>query len=124
MPTDGLHLIQAGRSDALALRTLSCDEFRSLLATLKREYDFVIVDSAPILLVADSLTISQSVDAVLFSILREVSRMPLVYAAYERLESLGARMLGAVVTGVEGAGYYSQYQSKYQSKYQSIGKDD
>ena len=123
MPADGLHLIQAGRSDALALQALSRDDFRSLLAVLKRQYDFVIVDSAPILLVADSLAISQSVDAVLFSILREVSRMPLVYSAYERLESLGVRMLGAVVTGIEGGLYKSKYLYVDKDPYLSVDKD-
>jgi hypothetical protein len=49
--------------------------------------------------VADSLVISQHVDAVIFSILRDVSRLPMVYAAYLRLESLGVRILGTVVTG-------------------------
>jgi capsular exopolysaccharide synthesis family protein len=114
-PADGLHLMQAGKSDALALQALTLDEFRTLLAALKRQYDFIIVDSAPILLVADSLTVSQSVDAVLFSVLRDVSRLPLVYSAYERLEALGVRMLGAVVTGVEGGVYHSNYLS--------VGKD-
>jgi polysaccharide biosynthesis transport protein len=122
-PVNGLHLIQAGRNDAFALQALSREEFRDLLAVLRKRYDFIIIDSAPILLVADSLAVGQSVDAVLFSILREVSRMPLVYSAYERLELLGVRMLGAVVTGVAGATGGTYYSNYTYTKYLSNGKD-
>ena len=92
---------EAGRSRSpLAVQALARDGLQSLLGELKRRYDFVVVDSAPVLLVADSLLVGQSVDAVIFSVMREVSRLPMVYTAYERLAALGVRMLGAVVTGV------------------------
>ena len=48
---------------------------------LKERFDFVIVDSSPILPVADGLIIAQHVDAVLFSIFRDVSSKTKVPAA-------------------------------------------
>jgi hypothetical protein len=42
---------------------------------------------------------AQQVDTVVFSILRDVSRLPKVQMAYERLKTLGVRTLGAVVSG-------------------------
>jgi len=53
-----------------------------------------------VLPVADALLLGQHVDGVLFSILRDVSRAPEVYAAHQRLAALGARTLGAVVIGM------------------------
>ena len=70
-----------------------------ILQTLKEQFDYVVVDSAPVLPVVDSLLIGQSVDGVLFSILHQVSQMPAVQSAYQRLASIGVRMLGAVVNG-------------------------
>ena len=104
-PARGLHLLPAGRCDALAIQALAQDRTRALFEELKGQYDFIIVDSAPVLLVADSLLISHLVDAVIFSILRDVSRVPLVYAAYERLAGLGARTLRRVVSGTSGEIY-------------------
>jgi capsular exopolysaccharide synthesis family protein len=95
----GLHLLTAGRSDSVAVQALAQDRIRTLLEELRTRYDFVIVDSPPVLSVADTLHLGQVVDAVIFSILHDVSRIPLVYSAYERLEALGARMLGAIVNG-------------------------
>ena len=59
--------------------------------------------------VVDALLIGQQVDAVLFSILREISRFPLVQAAYQRLDKLGIRILGAVFIGAKGDVYGSTY---------------
>ena len=49
--------------------------------------------------VADALLIGEHADAVLLSVLRNVSRLPAVHAAQQRLGSLGIRVLGAVVIG-------------------------
>ncbi len=108
-PAAGLHLIPGGRCDAVAIQALTQDRFRTFFDELKTRYDFIIVDSAPVLAVADSLLVGQVVDAVLFSILRDVSRIPKVHAAYERLAVLDTRMLGAVVAGTTSGFDGSKY---------------
>jgi capsular exopolysaccharide synthesis family protein len=104
----GLSLITAGRCDAAALSALAHGRLQEVLLPLRDQYDFVIVDSAPVLPVADSLQIAQHADAVVFSVLRDVSRLPRIHEAYERLANLGVRMLGAVVAGTrQSHGYYA-----------------
>jgi Mrp family chromosome partitioning ATPase len=96
-----------GHWDSPALQALALHQARPLFDRLAREYDFIIVDSPPVLQVADTLLLSQQVDSVVFSILREVSTLPHVQAAYERLNGLGVPMLGAVVNGTQGDTYSS-----------------
>jgi polysaccharide biosynthesis transport protein len=48
---------------------------------------------------------------VIFSILRDESRLPKVYAAYRRLAALGVRLLGAVVNGARADAYGSEYHN-------------
>jgi polysaccharide biosynthesis transport protein len=108
-PADNLSVIPAGRCDALALQILAQGGAESAFEELRAKYDFVIVDSAPVLPVADSLLIGQHVDAVVFSILRDISRVPRVHAAYNRLAMLGIRMLGAVVNGTREDSYGPDY---------------
>ena len=110
----GTALIPAGRIDALALQALNQDGLRSLLDDLKGRYDYILIDSAPVLPVADSLAISQSADAVIFAVMRDVSRLPMVYSAYERLAALGVRVLGAVVSGVPENSHAYEYYSHEQ----------
>jgi Mrp family chromosome partitioning ATPase len=76
---------------------------------LRKEYDFILVDSSPVLLVADTLLFAQIVDAVIFSVLCEVSRLPSIYTATQRIAALGIRTLGAIVNGVAGEPYVSSY---------------
>jgi polysaccharide biosynthesis transport protein len=109
-PAPGLSLIPAGRCDNLALQALAQDNFQRICEQVRAEYDFVVVDSAPVLPVADSLLVGQHVDAVIFSILHDVSRLPKVYAAHQRLAMLGIRMLGAVVSGTHVDSYGPDYQ--------------
>ncbi|MCI0685068.1 MAG: polysaccharide biosynthesis tyrosine autokinase [Gemmataceae bacterium] len=101
-PISRLWVLPAGNWDAHAVQALAQDQVRSLFQALKAQYDFIIVDSCPVLPVADSLLLSQHTDGVLFSVMRDVSRLPAVWAAQQRLQNLGVRTLGAVVIGDRG----------------------
>ena len=109
-----LSLLTAGRCDASAIEALAHGSLQRLFDEVRGQFDYIIVDSAPVLAVADSLQVCQHVDAVLFSVLRDVSRLPRIHAAYEQLSRLGVRMLGVVVAGtqVEDHGYNYSYQGR------------
>ncbi len=109
-PISRLWLMPAGNWDSHAVQALAQDGVREQFAQLKQQYDFIIVDSCPLLPVADALVLGQHVDAVIFSILRDVSRMPAVNAAQQRLSALGIRTLGAVVIGARADGSCVTYQ--------------
>jgi capsular exopolysaccharide synthesis family protein len=108
-PLAGLSLIAAGRFDDGALKALARHGSKDVWEDLKSRYDLIVLDSTPVLPVADALLLGQYVDGVVFSILRDVSRMPSVVSACERIGMLGIRILGAVVAGVHSDGYYSSY---------------
>lgn len=107
-PIEGLWLISAGSRDPQAMMALA-RVGKDIFAQLEDRFDFVIVDSSPVLPVADALLVGQQVDAVIFSVLRDVSRMPALQAAYERMALLGFRILGAAVSGVPGESYGGHY---------------
>jgi capsular exopolysaccharide synthesis family protein len=108
-PIDGLKLLTAGKCDRQTIALLAQGRLGPLFAELKEQFDFVIVDTSPLLPVADGLMIAQHVDAVVFSIFRDISSKTKVLAASERLHSLGVRILGAVVTGTHGGRYGNNY---------------
>ena len=58
----------------------------------------------------DSLLIGQHVDAVLVSLMRDVSQVHHVHAACQQLSTLGIRVFGAVVNGVPVKDYGKSYQ--------------
>ncbi|QDU36102.1 Tyrosine-protein kinase YwqD [Maioricimonas rarisocia] len=110
---DGLSILPAGKVDQTVLRLLAQDELGNLFKELAAEYDFIIIDSAPVLPVTDSLLIAQHVDAVMFSVRRDVSRAAKVAAAVQRLSMLGVSILGAVAIGLEDGGSSNRYYGRY-----------
>jgi capsular exopolysaccharide synthesis family protein len=107
---DHLWVAPAGQFNLDAVQALARTGLKKFLAQARGQYDFVIIDSCPVLPVADTLLVAQYVDAVIFSILQDVSRLPKVYDAYRRLATLGTRMLGAVVLGTQEEMHGSVYQ--------------
>jgi len=107
---DDLWMITAGSSDSRALQMLAHESVRTLFDRLKGRFDFLVVDTSPVLPVPDALLIGQHLDAAVCSILRDVSQVPRVFAAHERLQTLGIRILGAVLAGVRSDVYGVEYQ--------------
>ncbi|MCI0459798.1 MAG: polysaccharide biosynthesis tyrosine autokinase [Gemmataceae bacterium] len=110
---ENLYLLPAGQWDREVLQELARDSVRVVFERLREEFDFVVVDSHPVLPATDSLLIGQHADAVMVSVLRGVSQSPRVYAAQQRLATLGIRIFGAVVSGVSNetcaSGTHYQY---------------
>jgi capsular exopolysaccharide synthesis family protein len=100
-PSPNLWLMPAGECNEQTLHALAQIGPQAIFARLRQHFDFVVLDSSPVLPVADSLLIGQYADGLIFSILHNVSRLPQVYAAYQRLAMLDIRMLGAVVNGAD-----------------------
>jgi capsular exopolysaccharide synthesis family protein len=98
--TKGLSILPAGLTDPQVLKLLSSGEGTQLFEELKKRYDLIIIDSSPILPVADSLLLAQHVDGVILSIRRDVSRVGKISDACERLSMLGVPILGAVAIGL------------------------
>jgi capsular exopolysaccharide synthesis family protein len=98
-PLSRLWIMPAGHWDSHAVQALAQDSVRTILEELKQQYDFIILDSSPILPVADALLLGQNVDGVLLTVMRDLSRAPALHAAHQRLEGLGIKTLGAVMMG-------------------------
>ena len=94
---------------------LSSQRARDLLRELSTKFDYVIVDSAPILPVADSLALASGVDAVVFVAQAKRTSRRNVAEAIERLGRVHAPVIGLVLNQAkpgERAGAYG-YGSAY-----------
>lgn len=97
-----LWVIPAGQCSNATIAALAQGHpLQTLFNRLRGQFDFVIVDSCPVLPVADALLIGQHVDGVLFSIMQDVSQLPKVQTAQEKLGHLNVVLLGAVVNGIK-----------------------
>lgn len=98
--TESLYVITAGVCDTAAVHALATDQPQPIFDKLREQFDFIILDSAPILSVSDSLSLGQYVDGAILSVLRDHSELRKVNKSAEMLDSMGVRLLGTVVNGV------------------------
>jgi succinoglycan biosynthesis transport protein ExoP len=106
----GLWVLPAGKLSGHAIQALASPNLGKVFQQLRAQYDVVLVDSAPVLPVTDAMLIGQQVDATIFAVMREVSRLPLIHTAHERLTQVGIRVLGTVVNGEPTT---RNYESEY-----------
>jgi Mrp family chromosome partitioning ATPase len=80
-----------------------------LLGTLREKFSTIIIDTPPVLSASESLVYAQAADLVVLCSLADVSRATQVRAAVNRLQSTGANVAGAVLSGVPFNRYVYQY---------------
>ena len=96
---EGLSLISAGYCDQASLRALARERAQNVVKQLRSDFDFVVVDGGPVLVGADPLLLGQYADTALISVRRDVSRIPKVNEACDRLRAVGVHIMGAVLSG-------------------------
>jgi capsular exopolysaccharide synthesis family protein len=107
----GLDIIPAGNQAPDPAELLGSQRMRELTRGLTQRYDFVLIDSPPILPVADSLMLSRVVDSVVMVVRSTHTDRKQAQEARRRLIAVHARILGVVLNDVElgaggGRGYY------------------
>ncbi len=98
-PAENLWILPAGRCDSQSWQALSGPGIATAIERLTGQFDFVIVDSGPILTGPDPLIYGQYVDGAVISTRRDASRLTKIDAATRRLRSVGIKVIGAVVNG-------------------------
>lgn len=115
-----MDLLAAGPSVPSAAELLSSDRLAKLIELMEGRYDHVIVDSAPIIGLADAQLVSQAVESVIF--VAEAGRVSVrgINSALSRLWSVGAPLVGAILTKLDqktsAYGYGYSYSYNYRSK--------
>ena len=112
---ENLFVIQAGPVSPNPTALLQSENFATMIDTLRKYFDYVIVDTAPIGMVIDATIITQKCDAsILVTAAGETKRRD-VLKAKEQLEQTGISCLGVVInkinTEVEKYGAYGVYGS-------------
>src|SRR5206468_9437546 len=111
-----LSLLPAGPPPPNPAELLTSPRFASLLELLREQYDFVIVDTPPLLAVTDASVVAPRVDGVLLLIRLRKGDRPAAERAREILATLRANVLGVVVNGVDrpaGSGAYGYGYGSY-----------
>jgi capsular exopolysaccharide synthesis family protein len=120
----GLDILTCGERPPNPAEMLGSQKFAELMEHLTGMYDRVIVDSPPVLAVADSQILSRICGGVVAVVrARQSSRID-VARMRDSLAKVGGKLMGVVVNDIPRGrnGYY--YGSKYYRYYDYYNKDD
>jgi len=105
---------------------LGGNAFRRFLLEMRQQFDRVIVDSAPVGAVGDSIALAALVDGVIWVTRFNKIRRRVVLDAFSRLVQTRAKVFGAILNDLDlskKANYY-YYSYKYYSKYYHRSAED
>ena len=96
-----LRVLTSGTQPSQPSELLASARMGQLLDELSKDSDLVIIDSAPVLPVADTVALVAHVDAVLLVVRVGTTTTSQIKASVERLRSVDARIVGVVLNGAE-----------------------
>jgi len=103
---------------------LASNNLARTIAELRSRYDHVMVDSAPVLGLADAPLVATNVDGVVFVVEAARTNVRGVQNAIGRLEQTGAGLLGVVLSRFDPgkSGYSYEYRYAYEYNYSESKK--
>ncbi len=96
----GVWLLPSGGVLANPSEQLGSKRFKEFLEKLTESFDWVIIDSPPVMAVTDPAVIARLTSGVLFVVNAQRTQQKVARAALDRLEAAGASFAGAVLNSV------------------------
>ncbi|MEL7496855.1 MAG: polysaccharide biosynthesis tyrosine autokinase [Planctomycetota bacterium] len=107
---EGLTVMPCGAKPQNPAELSSSPQVKLLIEEMRQEFDFVIIDTPPLLAVTDPCPIAARVDGVILCLRIKKNVRVSAERAVELISNLGAQCIGLVVNGVGAqSGYGSQY---------------
>ncbi len=122
----GADILAGEKTDTNAADLFASDKFKTFIADMRENYDIIVIDTPPVLVVPDARIISQVADAVLFTVQWDKTSKAQVDEALRMFHNSNQRVSGLVLSqisprGMKKYGYndsygaYSGYGARYYS---------
>lgn len=111
---NGVHLLPAGTSGGRTDAILNSPLFSQLLHQWAEGYDVVVLDTPPLLSLADGLLIARQTDGLILVVENDQTSIPELQRIRRSIQNSGVNLLGAVLNKVKRSQqeYYSGYATR------------
>jgi capsular exopolysaccharide synthesis family protein len=114
----GIDYIISGEKTSAVINVLEAKKLHELIQALKEKYDYVLLDTPPVIAVSDALYVAKLADGVVFLVAQNIARKTLVREAIQTLQNNKVKIIGTVLTQVNlktgEYGYGYDYSYKYE----------
>lgn len=115
-------VIASGQNPPNPVELLSSEKMGRLLAHLRKNFDYIILDLPPVGEVSDALAVAKETDGILLVVRQNYCNRIALAGTVRQFEFLETRLLGVAFNcttedGGYGKGYYKKYYKKYYRKY-------
>jgi polysaccharide biosynthesis transport protein len=120
-----LYLLPRGALPPNPADLLMSQKMRDVLRELRESFDFIVIDSPPVIAVSDASIVSASCDGVLLVLHGQKTTTPRARRAVERLERIGAPILGVVLNGIDMRNPdYVDYRTYYGAYHAAVEEEE
>jgi capsular exopolysaccharide synthesis family protein len=120
-----LYVLTSGTIPPMPAELLGSERFARLIKLLREQFDYILIDAPPVLLVTDPLLLAMSVDGVVLVVRAGVTTKPVMKRLRIALQKPNLKALGYVVNGLradsEGYGYGYGYGDNTKRGYFEAG---
>jgi capsular exopolysaccharide synthesis family protein len=116
----GLHILPCGYIPPNPAELLGSQNMKNALAAFRQHYDWVLIDTAPILAMADTPVVCPYTDGLVLVVAAEATTRPSIQRAIDQVQGVGGKLLGVVLNKVNlerNSYYYGQYYGEYYRSY-------
>ena len=117
---NGLHLLPSGALPPNPAELLGSSRFADLLKALGDHFDWIVIDSPPVLAVTDAVVVAHRTNGVLYVVGSEQIGRQMAVRAVEKIQAAKGNIIGAVLNRVNvdrNPYYYSHYYRKDYANY-------
>ena len=118
---DGLWVVPTGLIPPNPAELLLTDRFAELVKALSQNFDYVVIDTPPILAVTDAAIVGKVVGSTLVVLKAGEHSLPMIQETISRLQNAGIKVNGTIFNqvGRPGTGY-AGYRYGYAYQYKSL----
>jgi capsular exopolysaccharide synthesis family protein len=108
-----IDVIPSGAIPPNPLELLSSQRFRDILSKLNEQYDYIVIDSAPVHAVSDALVLSKYASGLIYVVKADSTPYTVVLDDLKRLRQINTPLLGVVLNQLDMRRLSQYYGGKY-----------
>ncbi len=109
----GLDVITSGKIPSNPTEIINSNAIKELIKKVSEHYDYIFLDTPPLVLVSDPLTIATFCDAVILTIAHSEAERDVIKKSIDSLKQINANIIGAIFNKIPVSKNNKYYYSYY-----------